>query len=1699
MADPAPNALPSNGIIASGTGAITQSSGNMQINQQSQQLITNWDSFNIGRDAQVTFNQPDSSSVALNRVHSASPSQVFGKLNANGRVFLLNSAGILFGETARVDVGGLVASSGNLSDSDFNRQNYQFKNIGSGASINNTGQIMANALAFIAPKISNTGTINTPNGTTAFLAGDEMLLDFSGDDLIRYSIDKGTADALIENSGSILAEQGLVALSAKGLQNVNSSVVNHSGIINSKSLVEKGGRVLLLADDVTVEETAVVDTSGAMGGGEILVGGSWQNNDSNIQQATRTIVKKGAKLLANGLDQGSGGTVVVWSDVTNDAGYTFVQGTIEATGGLNGGDGGNIETSGYFLNVDEIELLANAPLGLGGNWLLDPANITINNAGSTTAGSSPLPNYESSSNTTVIDRDDIEAQLDLGTNVTIQTGSGTAGDGDILVNADIAKTAGGDATLRLNAHRYIRLNQGISSSSNKLNVILNSDIDDNGGRVFIHEVPSINTNGGDFSIVGGSSGTGYATGSNGGSTVGIIVENSTINTAGGNVLLKGKGWSGGGAGIVIYEDSEINASGGDITIEGIGVNSKGIAMTSNTVDAIKSTKIFTAGSGDINLTGSVVSTSSSSNALAVDLGKTDVNSGVLIQTDDGNITINGIAGEYSPGDANDETNVSGVDIARSTVETLGNGNINITGTGATANAGDGGDRDGLNIEANSLIQTGNGVGGIGAITLIGNANGRGEGIDMEDTTDSSIISGSGGVSITGTNTTGASIGLDLAGIISAIAGDIVLIGTGGDGSDIASSSNAAGIGIKSLTLGSTSTNSISINGTAKSADNIGVDIDVTQSTFTTSASGDISITGSGQGTGAGVYSDKLAATAGSGGLLINGTGGIDGTGVFIFNNTTLTTNAGDINITGTVSNDGDGIQIWDDTTITANSADITINGTGGTSNGDGVYIDSDIAQVNVQATGAGNITITGNSTTDGGIETENSSGGLDTVIQVSTGNIVFNGITAANASGQSGMELTDVDIISDSGNVSLTGRSGGSSSLGIDWSEGDVDISSNTGDITLVADSADFEGSSNTTQSSGQLIIKPYSTNSSISLGGTSGNLSISNDNFGDEFVDGFSAIQIGASNQTGGIVVEGDIDVPDNLELLQGNGDIDINSILTLSTNSDTLTLNTLKGSQQSAGSAIIATILNLLGSGANHVLNIASASSGNDVAILAADTGQIDYADRNALSIGTANTTTGITATGTIKIVTKDSNVASDLSITQDISTTDTTVNAIWLNAGEEDTAGHSSLIADRADIKYIAGDITTGTGGRASLFSGSIAGTSALATKIANDGFRYASDESTVNYTLPLAAGLQLIYREQPSVTIQAIDDSKVYDGLAYSGGNGVSYTGFMNTDNSNSLSGTINYGSNSQGAINVGSYIVSASGLSDSLGYALNYANGQLNVTKAPLNIKATDVTKSFDNVAYTATDGVEFSGFVNGDSVAQLTGSAIFNGNAIGAIDVGSYSIVPSGYSATNYNISFTDGSLTILDTTAPVQPPIVPTLPPTEPIIDPIITPSINQNGNGLYFGFTDSNETRSGVEFEPVSVQVVVYRQARAPIAEKGFKVSEQKNSFKLEPIDEVEQGFSNPGSVSDLLTFSAQADNGEKLPFTASITKNGIVIEPLTALGLSLIESNRDLIIGNALYNLKQGFDLSPKKVRTVYLKLDKVADQISLTKTL
>ena len=436
---PATTQLPTGGNVVGGQATISQSAiataANMVVNQSSQRAIIDWSSFNLGASATVQFVQPNAQSVILNRVLDPNPTQVFGRINANGQVFLTNPYGVYFAPSASVDVGGLVATTYSISNDDFMSGRYTFNRNGSTASVVNQGNLSASLggyIALLAPEVQNSGVVVARAGTVAFAAGEQVSLTMlDGKGLSGITTTASAIASLIDNKLAVQAPDGQIILSAVAVNKLQGGVIKNSGSLQATSLSNQGGKIVLEGDEIELASTASIDVSGRTRGGTVLMGGDWQGS-GNLRQATKVSMAAGATINANATDSGDGGKVVLWSNVSDANSTTTVAGSIYASAGPNGGNGGQIETSGHYLNVDGIQVSTLAPKGAMGEWLLDPANITIS--------SSADANYSNASGTFTPNSNNTTSTIN---NATLSTALGTTSITVTTVNNGTAATGSG--------------------------------------------------------------------------------------------------------------------------------------------------------------------------------------------------------------------------------------------------------------------------------------------------------------------------------------------------------------------------------------------------------------------------------------------------------------------------------------------------------------------------------------------------------------------------------------------------------------------------------------------------------------------------------------------------------------------------------------------------------------------------------------------------------------------------------------------------------------------------------------------------------------------------------------------------------------------------------------------------------------------------------------------------------------------------------------------------------------------------------------------------------------------------------------------------------------------------------------------------------------------------------------------------------
>lgn len=289
-------AAPAGGNVVDGNALINTTGTATVINQTSDAVTINWLDFDIDANESVTFVQPDSNSLALNRVLTGNGTEIQGQLNANGRVFILDANGVLFGQNAQVNVGSLVASTLDLSSSDLANNHFEFSGNGSPAAVVNLGQITAansGTVALLGGQVSNQGVIRAQLGNVALAAGNQITLDFAGDGLLNVQIDEGTVSALANNGGLIQADGGSVLMTAQASDALLQTVVNNTGVIEAHTLQEQDGKIMLLGgfNGGTVNVSGKLDASAPDGGngGFIETSGAIVNINNDLTVTTAAV------------------------------------------------------------------------------------------------------------------------------------------------------------------------------------------------------------------------------------------------------------------------------------------------------------------------------------------------------------------------------------------------------------------------------------------------------------------------------------------------------------------------------------------------------------------------------------------------------------------------------------------------------------------------------------------------------------------------------------------------------------------------------------------------------------------------------------------------------------------------------------------------------------------------------------------------------------------------------------------------------------------------------------------------------------------------------------------------------------------------------------------------------------------------------------------------------------------------------------------------------------------------------------------------------------------------------------------------------------------------------------------------------------------------------------------------------------------
>lgn len=667
-------ANPAGGVVTHGSATIDQNGNTLTINQRTDLLIMGWHSFSIGQGETTRFVQPGSSSMALNRVYGGTRSMIEGRLEANGGVILINPAGITVTKSGVVNVNTFIGSTHDITDDEFLKGGaLNFKGT-SDASIENLGTIHAETgdIALIARTVRNEGALSAPKGVVGLAAGDEVLYQPNAEE--RLLVKSQTASAAsIHHSGSIQAAaaeikaagnpyavainlDGIVEARGNAAKNIRPRVIVHAaqgdlnvgsaatisaaddngglvkiqaatgnlqldGKVAVGSSTGKGGEIRILGNTITVSGTALLDASGATGGGMIFIGGDYQggaNTTNNyasepLQNASTLRIDKGAVMNADATVQGDGGVIINWAD-----GNTISSGSVSVRGGPLAGNGGFVEISGkQNLGFDGAVDLA-APNGQAGQVLFDPSNLQIHHGSSKDDG---LPAGVGLPSIDV--RDQINSWYMLSDSV-----FGSITNGTITVKANNVSFED-----RFGSNRaVITLNPGVNFVVQSLN-----------DRIYMPEGSSITT-----------SGSGYVTLDASANSL-LDIRGSIITDAGNIVLLAQNN--------IILNGATVQSTSGSITVSSLAgkidffstvspatvptsANGSSIRSGSGTVTISAPGQIYLGGSSIISGTGNINVTSTTNIIkLFSDYYFPDGTNGALIpatvQSAGGIITLNG--------------------------------------------------------------------------------------------------------------------------------------------------------------------------------------------------------------------------------------------------------------------------------------------------------------------------------------------------------------------------------------------------------------------------------------------------------------------------------------------------------------------------------------------------------------------------------------------------------------------------------------------------------------------------------------------------------------------------------------------------------------------------------------------------------------------------------------------------------------------------------------------------------------------------------------------------------------------------------------------------------------------------------------------------------------------------------------------------
>jgi len=768
------HAMPSGEALIHGDCTFAREGSSLTITQQAGRAIINWESFSLAQGELVQFVQPDSRSALLNRVISQSPSEIYGQLQANGKIYLINQNGIVVGPTGKIQAASFIASTLHLEDELFLQDELRFSS-NKGGKLLQQGMIAVEGNIFLlAREVVNEGLLSAPNGSVCLAAGSEVyLIDSRDGGTVKIS---GVGS--VSNTGEIEAARAELRAAAG---NIYALAVNQEGVTNAtgsmevdgeiilqaesglvavsgKMSAEHGGKIHLLGDFVHLTNDAALSVSGDAGGGEILVGGDYKGSNPAIPNAKGIYVGPGVHISADALQNGDGGKIIFWG---NDANCYY--GMTSAQGGPLGGDGGFVEISSHGLLVPEGHVTTFAPKGKTGTLLFDPVLVNISsgsNSGVNGLPPPPMPTepdpYTVVFNASSANINTTNLQNALGVNNIIinSTGTGT-GDGEIVITSSL--TWGTATTLTLIA-ASITVDAAVTvsntfSGSNFTAFDFQANLSSSFSISFsgIHLRGTISTVDGNISLQGNCPGTGPGFG-------GVFIDGGTASATGlGSITIIGNAGAS-------QEGTTIASDMGSALVSVVNGNMS-ITGTAQTGINIAGATISSTGMGSITIAGTGNQTSQS-----VGIGVTSLS----LSTVSSNITLTGIGSPTSTAAFN-----AGVILEAVISSTSGTITINGTGGGTTGSSGD---NFGITMSATSLSCANGSISLTGIGGSVGTLN---SGIDSTALGQPSIIgsSGSASIALNGTAGTTSGVGIDASQFsITGTSGPISLTGVGVGGS-----------------------------------------------------------------------------------------------------------------------------------------------------------------------------------------------------------------------------------------------------------------------------------------------------------------------------------------------------------------------------------------------------------------------------------------------------------------------------------------------------------------------------------------------------------------------------------------------------------------------------------------------------------------------------------------------------------------------------------------------------------------------------------------------------------------------------------------------------------------------------------------------------------------------------------------------------